>query len=120
MSLTTQQQLLGDVWPMAPPEKKVLPPVRFSSTESCSSGGGWIVALSFVAITGLGYVLVQTFDPAANELLGWMVYGFGAAGIALILVLALVLVALGIADAFSTTRRVLGRGLVRLRSWLAN
>lgn len=70
------------------------------------------IVLFYVVFTGIGYVLVQHFDPAANEPMGWFVYG-GFAFMALVVaLLALALLVCAVVGVFNFVRRVLGKGLI--------
>lgn len=90
-----------------------------SKSAPASTGGGWFLALGFAATIGLGYVLVQIFAPAANEPLGWITFGFGAVGGVLVGLFVLVMLVCGVVSALAAVKRALGRGLVRLGTWMA-
>lgn len=104
--------MMTDFAPISP-KGQFLPNISSSSTRSSSDGGGWIFVLCFAVVMALGYFLVQVFAPEANEPLVWIIFGLAA-------VVSLVLLACGVAVAFNVMRRALGRGLVRLGTWMAS
>ena len=88
--------------------------------SSSTEGAGWILLLAVGAQLVLGYVLVQLLAPEANELLGYFTFGLFGMALLFISILALALLVWGITAAFNVARRVLGRGLIRLGTWMTS
>jgi len=89
-----------------------------SSSGSSSNGAGWIVALFFAVTVGIGYILVQTLAPEANEPLGWFIFGSAFMAALIATLLLLLLLAYGIVSAVNFARRAVGRGFIKLGTWM--